>query len=79
MPERWWGVRTSVVPNTSGEHALLDDPPRIRKGPLPTGGLEFMSTRQYEQRFPDRVPARQWRSQGFVLLIRAGGVSSEGC
>lgn len=64
-------VRTRMVPNTSWDHALPDDPDPIKKGPLPATGLEFLSTRQYEQRFPERVPSRQWRSGGFVLLVRA--------
>lgn len=69
-------ARSSAVPTTHWEHALPDDPPRIQPRPVPATGLECMSNRQYEQRFPERVPAQQWRSGGFVLWIEAEGRTS---
>lgn len=71
-------VRTREVPSTDAEYALPDDPNPINPGPIPTSGLEFLSRRQYEQRFPERVTPLQWRSEGFVLMIRAGSSSCEG-
>ncbi len=65
-------VRTGRVPTTEWEHALPDDPNPIMKGPIPTTGRMFLSRHQYEQRFPERVPSRQWQSGGFVLLVREG-------
>lgn len=69
-------ARSRVVPTTDWEHALPDDPPQGQRGPIPTSGLEMTSSRQYEQRFPERVPAQQWRSGGFVLWIEADGRTS---
>ncbi len=74
-------VRTRRVPTTDWEHALPDDPNPITKGPIPTTGLMFLSRREYEQRFPERVPSRKWQSGGFVLLVRVGDDDGgpEGC
>lgn len=71
-------VRTREVPSTDAKHAFPDDPNPINPGPTPNSGVAMLSRRQYEQRFPERVTALQWKSDGFVMLIRTDGGSSEG-
>jgi hypothetical protein len=65
-------VRLTDVPDADPGR-LRDDPSLVGGGKSPGGPLQFLSAEEYFRRAYDRLPARQWQAEGFLVDLDVAG------